>query len=128
MRKRLIRGWSAQAVCEGQDVAVFFVLPDTFFDAELFTCMGCGELFCFDRERERYGGARFEALCGGLACPGCGASLDGLVAYPTTFRCPNGEEGHFELPRTYPPDDEMVLVELWDIHSELPLRSINDQS
>lgn len=128
MMKRWIRGWPAQAVCGGHHVAVFFVLPDTFFDAELFTCMGCGEIFCFDREHERYGGARFEVLCGELTCPGCGASLDGLVAYPATFRCPNGEEGHFELPRTYPPDEEMVLFQVWDIRSEFPLRSTKDYS
>jgi rubredoxin len=114
MKKWTIRGWTADVPCDGTVVRVYYVLPDTFFDVTLFTCRTCGALFGVDREREHYSGRPFDKLRDRLTCPECGTSLRDLTEYPETFRCPNGEEGHFVPPPSYPPDSELVNFDVWD--------------
>ncbi len=114
MKKWTIRSWTKDVPCDGTPVRVYYVLPDTFFEVTLFTCRTCGALFGVDREREHYSGRPFDRLREKLTCPECGTSLRDAVEYPETFRCPNGEEGHFVPPRTYPPDSELVNFDVWD--------------
>jgi rubredoxin len=114
MKKLTIRGWSRDVTCGAATVLVYFVLPDTFFDVRLFTCMSCGALFGVDRDREHYSGRPFDELREKLRCPGCGGSLGDLVEYPETFLCPGGDEGHFKPSATYPPDSELVTFDVWD--------------
>ncbi len=89
-------------------------MADTFFDVTLFTCRSCGAVFGVDREREQYSGRPFDKLREKLTCPDCGTSLRDLVEYPATFRCPNGDEGHFVPPGIYPPDSELTNFDVWD--------------
>ena len=114
MKKLTIRGWTKVVPCGDATVRIYYVLPDTFFDVRLFACTTCGALFAVDREREHYSGRPFDGLRGTLTCPQCGSSLRDVVEYPETFICPDGEEGHFEPPTTYPPDSELVNIEVWD--------------
>jgi hypothetical protein len=114
MKKRTIRGWTRQIPCAQQMTRVYFVLPDTFFDVALFTCLSCGALFGIDRDAEHYIGPAFDQLRARLDCPDCGSSLDKLADYPQTFRCPDGSQGHFAPSRDYPPDSELVSFEVWD--------------
>jgi rubredoxin len=109
-----IRGWMKDVTCAGSIVRVYYVLPDTFFDVTLFTCRSCGALFGVDRDREHYTGRPFEKLRVTLTCPQCATPCAELTEYPGTFVCPDGEEGHFLPPPTYPPDSELVEFEVWD--------------
>lgn len=109
-----IRGWTSNVEDGAGTVQVFYVLPDTFFDVTLFTCLECGALFGVDREREHYSGRSFERLREDALCPACGHLLADAAEYPQTFRHPDGRIGHFEPPRRYPPDSELVPFVVWD--------------
>jgi rubredoxin len=113
MQKETIRAWSAE-VGEDEPLRVYFVLPDTFFDVALFMCKSCPAIFAVDRDAEHHSGQPFEELRRELVCPECGAPLLDAVEYPGTFRYPDGTEGHFTPPRTYPPDCELVTLEVWN--------------
>jgi hypothetical protein len=114
MKRLLIRVWFADVLCNGMKVRVHYVLPDTFFDMVLFACSGCSEIIGVDREREHYLGKRFENIRSTLKCPDCNESLATAFEYPQTFRCPDGSWGHFNLPSEYPPDSQLVELEVWD--------------
>ena len=114
MKKIAIRVWRELVPCGSEKVLVYWVLPDTFFDVFLFTCRNCGAIFGVDREREHYSGRPFEELRQSLTCPACTTPCTELVEYPQTFVCPDGSEGHWDPPRTYPPDTELVTLEVWD--------------
>lgn len=114
MKKWRIRVWYRDVPCNGADTRVYFVLPDTFFNVTLFQCAACSAIIGVDRDGEGYSGKKFENLRGSLECPNCGESLANAYEYPQTFRCADGSEGHFELPREYPPDSELVELEVWD--------------
>jgi len=119
MKKWKIRAWTAEVPVSGAGtVRVFYVLPDTFFDVTLFTCMNCGALFGVDREREHYSGRPFDELRRTQRCPECGESLAYLQEYPETFRGPTGEEEHFAPPRNYPPDSGLVDLDVWDPYAQ----------
>jgi rubredoxin len=114
MKKWQIRAWPVDVLCGGANVRVHFVLPDTFFDVTLFACAACSAIIGVDRERERYSGKKFEDLRKSLRCPNCNESLTTAMEYPQTFQCPDGTLGHFDLPSDYPPDTDLVELEVWD--------------
>jgi len=114
MKKWRIRVWFADVVCGGAPVRVYYALPDTFFDVVLFACSACSAIIGVDREREQYSGKKFDDLRRTLNCPNCNESLSTAFEYPQTFRCPDGSHGHFDLPSDYPPDSELVELEVWD--------------
>jgi len=62
MKKITIRGWAMDVPCGKDVVHVCFVLPDTFFEVELFTCHACGAIISVDRERERYSGVAWSDI------------------------------------------------------------------
>ena len=114
MKKITIRGWAMDVPCGKDVVHVCFVLPDTFFEVELFTCHACGAIISVDRERERYSGVAWSDIQTRESCPQCGNSLREAAKYPGTFVCPGGGKGHFVPPATYPPDSALVSFEAWD--------------
>jgi hypothetical protein len=114
MKMRTIRGWTADALCGKETVPIYFVLPDVFFEVDLFSCKTCRTLFGVDRERERYSEKAWIDIQTTQACPQCGNSLQNAVKYPETFTCPDGSEGHFLPPAKYPPDSELVDINVWD--------------
>jgi hypothetical protein len=82
MNRLSIRGWSASVDCGKAAVNVYYVIPDTFFDMTLFTCLSCGALFGVDRERERYSGNSFATLRKHLTCP---EASEHLAEYATSM-------------------------------------------
>jgi hypothetical protein len=114
MKKWRIRVWFADVSCNGANTRVYFVLPDTFFDVKLYACSSCSSIIGVDREREGYSGKTFESIRGTLKCPNCNESLATAFEYPQTFHCADGSEGHFDLPSEYPPDSDLVELEVWD--------------
>jgi hypothetical protein len=117
MNRRSIRAWKSDIPYEQTEQRVYFVLPDTFFDVSLHTCTACGALFGLDEEAARYGLLSREKALNVVTCPQCGVSPCPLAAYPETFVGHDGACGHFSLPRDYPPDADLVSVDVWDLSS-----------
>jgi hypothetical protein len=114
MKRLRIRVWSSDVMCRDMPVRVYFSLPDTFYDVVLFSCSACSAIIAVDREREQYSGKKFDDLRATLNCPSCSESLISAFEYPQTFRCPDGSLGHFETPSVYPPDSDLIELEVWD--------------
>jgi hypothetical protein len=113
VEKRTIKIWSADVVLGGETTRVFYSLPDTFFEVDLFTCRECHAILAADRGRERHIGKTFESERAHLGCPQCQFSLADAPPYPQTYFTERGFEGSFTPPTRYPPDSELVPVEVW---------------
>jgi hypothetical protein len=117
MKKIKVRCWKDVAGCIGENQqTVFFTVPD-FGDApRLFVCSKCGALFAIDPNEKHFSKQDFQQLKNGLKCPECQNGLNDLLPYPENYRNGlTGEIEHFErTARTIPPDDQSIILELWN--------------
>ena len=124
MKTRVVKCYHGFAHAGNQENHdVWYTLPDHGYDIQLFTCVGCGELFCIDAEYLELLNCTLAELVPDATCPSCKAALSGsLQASPRTFRTNNGVLGHFEPSRIYPVDADAVTMNVWD------LASLNDRA
>lgn len=118
MRKTVIRGWRCSVTQNNATTEIYFVLPDMFFEVELYSCTSCGALFGIDREAERYLGRSFESEKSTLSCPNCSRNLLSSAPYPQTFLRSDGSVGTWSLRRHYPAESEKLEFSVWDPFSE----------
>ena len=117
MKKLKVRCWKAAAQCaDGTSQTVLFTVPDFGDPPKLFTCAKCGALFAVHPDQEFYKRRQFNVDKRSLFCPECNSSLCDALPYPENFRCEStGRIDRYErTTREIPPDDESVVVELWD--------------
>lgn len=117
MKKINVRCWKEIAGCVGEhQQPVYFTVPD-FGDApRLYVCPKCGALFAIDPETEHYSKRDFEKERKNMKCPECQNGLGDLLPYPENYRNEiTGEIEHFErASRIIPPDDQSIILELWN--------------
>jgi rubredoxin len=117
MKKIKIRCWKAIAGCAGENQQpVCFTVPDFGDVPRLYVCPKCGALFAVDPEAEHYSKRNFEEEKKDMKCPECQNGLGDLLPYPESYRNElTGEIEHFErTSRTIPPDDQSIILELWN--------------
>ena len=119
MQKKLIRCYPAQALgAQDKLEDVVFTLPDFGYDIRLYSCLSCGALFTASGEDEHFSGVSVAARAQILSCPDCGSSLaTSLQPYPQTFRVSDGSISHFNPGRSYPPDSDSTIKEVWHLYS-----------
>ena len=85
----------------------------------LYSCLACGARFVADPEHEYYMHDSLAERIAQLSCPECSSALrETLKPYPDALRTSDGYVGHFEPPREYPPDNQSIVVELWNLDSK----------
>ncbi len=122
MKKTKVRCWKAIAGCSGEDQqTVFFTVPDFGYEHRLYICPPCGTLFVIDSVVEQYAERSFDQEKEHLRCPECQNGLSAALPYPKNYRnAVTGEIEHFErFSNKYPPDNESVILELWNPLSEV---------
>jgi hypothetical protein len=119
VKKTRLRAYRASALgANDRPETVFFTLPDFGNATRLFSCLTCGALFALPGEDEDYSALSLERRIGDAACPGCGDALSSSLApYPASFRENDGSIGRFDPGPAYPPADDLVELELWDLSS-----------
>jgi len=96
---------------------VYFSLPD-FYSRFLYSCLHCGAIFTVEEEDEWAYKTSVADLIKKEKCPQCQAPLaETLKPYPQSFLGKDGEVGHFEPGKTYPPDSESLVKEVWHLYS-----------
>ena len=96
---------------------IYFSLPD-FYSRLLYSCLHCGAIFTVEEEDEWAYKISLTELIEKEKCPHCQALLaENLKPYPRSFLGNDGEAGHFEPGKTYPPDSESVVQEVWHLYS-----------
>ena len=116
MNKRKTRCYLAY--CEAGGIfnnEVFYTASDGY-RVELATCIKCGAVFVLDRENPAAANRSLSELTAKLHCPECGYALEQSIrAYPGTFVGKGGHLGSFTPTTIIPPDEQSLVVELWEL-------------
>jgi len=117
MKRKLIRCFKADVMTKAGVQEVYFSLPD-FYSRFLYSCLHCGAIFTVEEEDEWAYKTSVADLIKKEKCPQCQAPLaETLKPYPQSFLGKDGEVGHFEPGKTYPPDSESLVKEVWHLYS-----------
>jgi hypothetical protein len=95
---------------------IYYLTSEGWSNYSFATCINCGELFVIDWENPETKGLNIHEIAGSESCPKCNAGLrDTIRDYPQHIKLPNGKIGSY-IPGTYiPPDDESLIIEVFEI-------------
>jgi hypothetical protein len=99
---------------------VYYVAYEGWSNYSFATCISCGELFVIDWENPETEGLNINEIAGSESCPKCNSFLrDTIRNYPKAIKLPDGKIGSY-IPDTYiPPDDESLIVEVFEIKPKI---------
>lgn len=118
MTKKSIRCYKAFANVSPNvyNYEVYYLAPDGWSKNELYSCLECGELFFVDWENPDLIGQSILDLVENISCPTCRTELLKSIAdYPEHIKLANGIIGHFSPSSLIPPDNESLILDIYQI-------------
>jgi len=95
---------------------VYSLFHEGWSNFSLVTCSNCGELFVIDWENPKTKGLTIRDIAASNNCPSCNSPLrDTLQDYPQTIKLPNGQFGSFTPDKSVPPNNEILVVEFFEL-------------